>query len=46
MDQVPLEVEPNPNNIRYLRTKKERMGHTLNAALGASGAAESAAERE
>lgn len=46
VDQVPLEVEPNPNNIRYLRTKKERMGHTLNAALGASGAAESAAERE
>ena len=34
VDQVPLEVEPNPNNIRYLRTKKDRMGHTLGAALG------------
>lgn len=46
VDQVPLEVEPNPNNIRYLRTKKERMGHTLNAALGGPEAAESGAERE
>lgn len=46
VDQVPLEVEPNPNNIRYLRTKKERMGHTLNAALGGPEVAESGAERE
>lgn len=29
VDQVPLETEPNPNNIRYMRTKKERMGHTF-----------------
>ncbi len=29
VDQVPLEVEPNPNNIKYLRTKKERMGHSF-----------------
>ena len=26
LDQVPLEIAPNPNNIKYLRTKKERMG--------------------
>ena len=26
---VPIEVTPNPYNERYLRTKKERMGHTL-----------------
>ena len=25
----PIEVEPNPYNLRYLQTKKERMGHTL-----------------
>jgi 3,4-dihydroxy 2-butanone 4-phosphate synthase/GTP cyclohydrolase II len=45
MDQVPLEVEANPNNIRYLRTKKERMGHTLTGHLGAD-AGESALPRE
>ena len=26
---VPIETTPNPYNERYLRTKKERMGHTL-----------------
>ena len=26
---VPLEVAPNPENIDYLRTKRERMGHLL-----------------
>ncbi len=29
VDQVPLEIAPNENNRRYLRTKKEKMGHTL-----------------
>lgn len=38
--QEPLEVEPNPNNIRYLRTKKDRMGHTFSGALGAEDAAQ------
>lgn len=28
-ENVPIEVTPNPFNERYLRTKKERMGHTL-----------------
>ena len=28
-DQVPLVVEPNPNNERYLRTKVEKMGHQI-----------------
>ncbi len=28
-DQVPLEIAPNDNNRKYLRTKKEKMGHTL-----------------
>ena len=30
VDQVPLEVVPNENNLRYLQTKKKKMGHTLN----------------
>jgi 3,4-dihydroxy 2-butanone 4-phosphate synthase/GTP cyclohydrolase II len=29
VDRVPLEVPPNPHNIEYLRTKRERMGHLL-----------------
>ena len=28
-DQVPLAVEPNPYNLVYLHTKKEKMGHNL-----------------
>jgi 3,4-dihydroxy 2-butanone 4-phosphate synthase/GTP cyclohydrolase II len=28
-ERVPLESTPNPENIRYLRTKRERMGHLL-----------------
>ena len=29
VENVPIEVTPNPYNERYLHTKKERMGHTL-----------------
>jgi 3,4-dihydroxy 2-butanone 4-phosphate synthase/GTP cyclohydrolase II len=46
VDQVPLEIAPNPNNIKYLRTKKERMGHTLNALKGHEEPAESTSDRE
>lgn len=28
-ENVPIEVTPNEYNLRYLRTKQERMGHTL-----------------
>jgi 3,4-dihydroxy 2-butanone 4-phosphate synthase/GTP cyclohydrolase II len=27
--RVPLPVTPNPENLRYLQTKRDRMGHDL-----------------
>ncbi len=29
VERVPLEIEPNENNLEYLRTKKEKLGHVL-----------------
>jgi 3,4-dihydroxy 2-butanone 4-phosphate synthase/GTP cyclohydrolase II len=29
VENVPIEIEPNKYNIRYMRTKKDRMGHNL-----------------
>ncbi len=29
VDQLPLEIKPNPNNARYLDTKREKLGHLL-----------------
>jgi 3,4-dihydroxy 2-butanone 4-phosphate synthase/GTP cyclohydrolase II len=29
VDQVPLQTPSNPNNLRYLRTKRSKLGHWL-----------------
>lgn len=29
IERVPLEVEPNPSNYNYLKTKKEKLGHQI-----------------
>jgi 3,4-dihydroxy 2-butanone 4-phosphate synthase/GTP cyclohydrolase II len=29
VEQVPIKIEPNPFNERYLLTKKEKLGHNL-----------------
>lgn len=29
VDTLPIEIDPNPNNIKYLETKKYKMGHIL-----------------
>ncbi len=29
VENVPIEITPNPDNERYMHTKKERMGHQL-----------------
>ena len=30
VENVPIEIAPNPYNLRYMRTKKEKMHHNLN----------------
>ncbi len=29
VEHIPIEIEPNPHNRRYLKTKKEKLGHWL-----------------
>ena len=39
VERIPLESEPNPENIAYLKTKKEKLGHLLESfGPGISGA--------
>jgi 3,4-dihydroxy 2-butanone 4-phosphate synthase / GTP cyclohydrolase II len=33
IERLPVQVEPNPFNLRYLRTKKEKLGHLLPASI-------------
>jgi 3,4-dihydroxy 2-butanone 4-phosphate synthase / GTP cyclohydrolase II len=33
VDQIPIPVRANPHNLRYLETKRDRMGHSLNVVL-------------
>jgi 3,4-dihydroxy 2-butanone 4-phosphate synthase / GTP cyclohydrolase II len=43
VERVPLQLAPNPENLAYLRTKRERMGHLLE---GLDGAPQEAGHRE
>ncbi len=29
VEQIPIEIDPNPFNVKYLKTKKEKLGHKL-----------------
>ncbi len=33
IERLPIEIEPHSNNIDYLRTKKNQMGHLINSKL-------------
>ena len=40
VDRIPIEVEPNPYNLRYLQTKREKMGHILDGLVTSEGGAQ------
>ncbi len=29
VEQVPIRIKPNPHNARYLKTKREKLGHKV-----------------
>ncbi|MGH3978274.1 MAG: bifunctional 3,4-dihydroxy-2-butanone-4-phosphate synthase/GTP cyclohydrolase II [Pseudonocardiaceae bacterium] len=37
VDRIPLPIRPNAENLRYLRTKRDRMGHDLSGLDGTGG---------
>lgn len=46
VEHVPIEVRPNPHNIRYLQTKRDKLGHEISAAEPVSGVCACRAEEE
>jgi len=38
VETIPIEVPPNPHNVKYLETKRQKMGHVLKKASKAEGA--------
>ena len=38
VERVPLEIEPNPDNARYLATKRNKLGHLLESIMTETGA--------
>ncbi len=36
VDRVPIQSEPNPENLRYLQTKREKLGHILDSLVATS----------
>jgi 3,4-dihydroxy 2-butanone 4-phosphate synthase/GTP cyclohydrolase II len=31
VERIPIEIAPNPHNLQYLQTKRDKMGHTIKA---------------
>jgi len=29
VENIPIEIEPNPHNIKYLQTKRDKLGHEI-----------------
>jgi len=29
VENIPIEMKPNKHNLRYLKTKRDKMGHTI-----------------
>jgi 3,4-dihydroxy 2-butanone 4-phosphate synthase/GTP cyclohydrolase II len=42
VDRVPIEIPARPTNQRYLRTKREKLGHILEPARGTARRAKAA----
>jgi len=36
-DRVPLDTAANPENVRYLETKRDRLGHSVAQGIGSGG---------